>query len=329
MKKALLFILISFILISLIIIPLPTKIFANGSSCTLNVTPAMAGLETTFDMHFENCQTYTYNLDYGYDAVVGVINNSPENISKKQIFSFPGQYTADLIVFIDANIGVSLLYNSNEDTLICQETVTFTVPENPDIGMNITPGYSTVIELLNNLENIEHYTLIVFKFCGSIEELFSLSEEEIEDRIILFEEDIAGDPDGKVYNLSLSDGGYIALFGASGPGIEAIDIEYFKVGTGCGDSTDESIEPVWVRNVDMTCYQVWINEDNSFEFVFWWEYRDNNWVKIYDMAGNEVFSIDMPYGDAHFIANLPDGMYTVKTFHDQPEQLQTFIIGKP
>ena len=79
----------------------------------------------------------------------------------------------------------------------------------------------------------------------------------------------------------------------------------------------------------MTCYQVWINEDNNFEFVFWWEYRDNNWVKIYDMSGNEVFSIDMPYGDAHFIAKLPDGMYKVKTFNDQVEPLQTFIIGKP
>jgi hypothetical protein len=87
--------------------------------------------------------------------------------------------------------------------------------------------------------------------------------------------------------------------------------------------------PAWVRTGPMVCYQVWVNEDNNFEFVFWWEYKDNNWVKIYDMAGNEVFSIDMPYGDAHFVANLPDGMYTVKTFNDQPEPIQTFIIGKP
>jgi hypothetical protein len=87
--------------------------------------------------------------------------------------------------------------------------------------------------------------------------------------------------------------------------------------------------PAWIRTGPMVCYQVWVNDDNNFEFVFWWEYKDNNWVKIYDMAGNEVFSIDMPYGDAHFVANLPDGMYTVKTFNDQPQPLQTFIIGKP
>ena len=95
--------------------------------------------------------------------------------------------------------------------------------------------------------------------------------------------------------------------------------------TGRGDN----LEP-WVRDVDMTCYQVWVNEDNNFEFVFWWEYANNNWVKIYDMAGNEVFSIDMQKGDAQFEADLPDGMYTVKTFHDDiATPLQEFVIGKP
>lgn len=90
------------------------------------------------------------------------------------------------------------------------------------------------------------------------------------------------------------------------------------------------VEQVWVRDHPMTCYQVWVNKDNNFEFVFWWEYKNNNWVKIYDMKGNEVFTIDMPFGDAHFIANLPDGMYTVKTFHDDFEKpIQEFIIGKP
>lgn len=89
-------------------------------------------------------------------------------------------------------------------------------------------------------------------------------------------------------------------------------------------------EYVWVRNHPMTCYKVWINEDNNFEFVFWWEYKNNSWVKIYDLGDNEVFCIDMPYGAANFEANLPDGMYTVKTFHDGFEDpIQEFIIGKP
>jgi hypothetical protein len=89
-----------------------------------------------------------------------------------------------------------------------------------------------------------------------------------------------------------------------------------------------SEEKVWVRDRDMTCFQVWVNDDNNFEFVFWWEYANNNWVKIYDMDGTEAFSIDMKYGNAHFEAPLPDGMYTVKTFHEADKILQEFIIGK-
>ncbi len=98
-----------------------------------------------------------------------------------------------------------------------------------------------------------------------------------------------------------------------------------------GENGEEDAEEpsVWVRDVDMTCYQVWLNGDNAFEFVFWWEYENNNWVKIYDMEGNEVFSIDMPYGAANFVAELPDGMYTVKTFHEEGHILQEFLIGKP
>lgn len=89
------------------------------------------------------------------------------------------------------------------------------------------------------------------------------------------------------------------------------------------------IEPVWVRDHEMTCKQVWINEDNKFQFSFIYPYRDNNWVKIYDIGGKEVFSIDMPYDNPNIIVDLSDGMYTVKTFNDQPEPIQTFVIGKP
>jgi hypothetical protein len=88
-------------------------------------------------------------------------------------------------------------------------------------------------------------------------------------------------------------------------------------------------EKVWVRDVDMTCWQVFINDNNCFEFIFKWEYADNNWVKIYDMDGNEVFSIDMPHGKANFEACLSDGMYKVQTFHEAGEILQEFTIGKP
>jgi hypothetical protein len=91
----------------------------------------------------------------------------------------------------------------------------------------------------------------------------------------------------------------------------------------------EPIEKSWVRDHEITCSQVWINEDNNFEFIFWWEYANNNWVKAYNMEGNEVFSIDMQYGNTTFVMDLPDGVYTVKTFHDKPEPIQIFAIGKP
>jgi hypothetical protein len=48
------------------------------------------------------------------------------------------------------------------------------------------------------------------------------------------------------------------------------------------------------------------------------------------MLGNGLFSIDMPYGNAHFEANLPDGLYMEKTFHNGFETpIQEFLIGKP
>jgi hypothetical protein len=90
-----------------------------------------------------------------------------------------------------------------------------------------------------------------------------------------------------------------------------------------------AIAPVWIRTQEMTCLRVWINLDNNFQFSFIYPYRDNNWVRIYDMEGNMVFEKDMPYDNPNIIVNLPDGMYKVKTFHDHPEPLQEFVIGKP
>jgi len=78
----------------------------------------------------------------------------------------------------------------------------------------------------------------------------------------------------------------------------------------------------------MTCWQVWINEDNDFQFIFWYPYKDKNWVRIYDMEGSMVFEIDLPEYDPKLIVDLPDGMYMVKTYRDQ-ELLQEFLIGKP
>ncbi len=46
----------------------------------------------------------------------------------------------------------------------------------------------------------------------------------------------------------------------------------------------KTAEPVWIRDREMTCKQVWVNEDNKFQFSFIYPYADNNWVRIYDMS---------------------------------------------
>ena len=96
-----------------------------------------------------------------------------------------------------------------------------------------------------------------------------------------------------------------------------------------GEKVAEPEPEIWVRNHEMTCFQVWINEDNCFEFVFWWEYANNNHIQIYDIAGNLVWETDFLKGQSHFIADLPNGIYTVKTFHEYGHILQEFEIGKP
>jgi hypothetical protein len=99
------------------------------------------------------------------------------------------------------------------------------------------------------------------------------------------------------------------------------EIEWFNISS--------EAESVWVRTQEMTCKQVWVNEDNKFQFSFIYPYRDNNWVRIYDMAGNMVYEIDMPYDNPNIIVDLPNGTYTVKTFTaGSTEPIQTFVIGK-
>jgi uncharacterized protein YkuJ len=84
-----------------------------------------------------------------------------------------------------------------------------------------------------------------------------------------------------------------------------------------------------MRAGEMVCKAVWINEENNFEFIFDRYYASNNWVKIYDMDGNLVWEVDFTHGDNQFEVDLPDGMYTVMTFHDSDMPIQTFVIGKP
>ena len=84
----------------------------------------------------------------------------------------------------------------------------------------------------------------------------------------------------------------------------------------------------WVRTMPMTCWHVWINKDNNFQFIFWYPYKNENIVRIYDLEDNLVFETDLPGHDPNLIVDLPDGFYWVRTYHDQ-ELLQEFLIGKP
>jgi len=92
----------------------------------------------------------------------------------------------------------------------------------------------------------------------------------------------------------------------------------------------EIIETPWIRgDRQMTCWNVWINPNGNFQFSFIYPYANNNWVRIYDILGKEVFSIDMPYDNPNFEVSLPAGFYSVKTFTvGSPEPIQSFIIGK-
>lgn len=126
------------------------------------------------------------------------------------------------------------------------------------------------------------------------------------------------------FGIDLPDFDYIEIWVESTDG----DVAYFD-NIKLTYEEAAAVAPVWVRDSEMKCKQVWINEDNKFQFSFIYPYKDNNWVRIYDMTGKLVYEIDMPYDNPNIIVDLPDGMYTVKTFNDQPEPIQTFIIGKP
>jgi hypothetical protein len=141
---------------------------------------------------------------------------------------------------------------------------------------------------------------------------------------------------GKWNKISLDISDWLSVNPGPLPDFDAIPIGLETIG-GCQAYFDnvklvvqeKAEEPVWVRTQEMTCKQVWVNEDNKFQFSFIYPYRDNNWVRIYDMTGKMVYEIDMPYDNPNIIVDLPDGMYTVKTFTvGSGEPIQTFVIGK-
>jgi hypothetical protein len=208
------------------------------------------------------------------------------------------------------------------------------------------------------------YAFVIVKYSGSIEEFNC--EPSPEDFVVYVDEgyfDIEGGvPDCDSFEVELGNGHYYAfvfVFEGNGNSIEttgagvgyyqvippdsitsiaqndheldelvAWNFKKFTIGETKTPEPEPEPEPL-VRDDEMVCYQVWVNDDSCFEFVFWYEYKDNNHVKIYDMEGNLVYETDMEYGNARIEVCLPDGLYKVMTYHDQPEPLQEFYIGKP
>ena len=188
--------------------------------------------------------------------------------------------------------------------------------------------------------------VLVFKFSGTWQQLLEIGDGSEGQDILQYlvygtipDDGLSIDSEGvfiidsndwyQNINLTLQAGHYIAVVipiiegEEEGGGPDNFIVKEFNV-------SGSSSEPVWVRTMPMTCYRVWINEDNKFQFVFWYPYRDNNWVKIYDMNGKMVYEIDMLYDNPNLIVDLPNGMYTVKTFNVDPTTpIQTFAIGKP
>ncbi len=133
----------------------------------------------------------------------------------------------------------------------------------------------------------------------------------------------------EIYIMSSADGsGQTNL--TNNPAVDGFPFGEF-LGTGPSTGIIPVVEPepkVGARTHSMTCWRVWINEDNNFQFIFWYPYKDNNWVRIYDMEDNLVFETDLPINNPNLTVDLPEGFYMVKTFHHDT-MLQEFLIGKP
>lgn len=120
--------------------------------------------------------------------------------------------------------------------------------------------------------------------------------------------------DNSVYDMSVTNGAREEILAAIGSAdnwsgsdsrVSLPPEGSFNIKGGEGSIIEPSplAEPVWVRTMPMTCWQVWINEYNDFQFIFWYLYKNNNWIKIYDMEGNIVFETDLLIHDPNLIVD--------------------------
>jgi len=230
-----------------------------------------------------------------------------------------------LKIFIITSLIMSIIILSITPEVYANETatcgLTYDIDPNPlpDGDYMVTYGYSaenlpTGINLVRHLEIYKDGSLY-----GTGQHFFTTTDGT-------YNSSSGGDYPPGSYTATLS----FATYTTSSDTVILVDIF-------CQDTVNfiitsatqkRSTKPVWVRPMPMTCWQVWINEDNNFQFIFWYPYKDKNFIKIYDFEGNLVYDGEILLDEPNLIVDLPDGYYWVKTYHDQ-ELLQEFLIGKP
>lgn len=310
MKKTVgIFCILSIIIVSATLFLAPLPAYADNVGCSVWVeTTGPTGSPAIWDIWIEpttwgSASGLTYVITLS-EQVLGEIYNTSGTVPTDNWYG-----AKFMVSSLSAGNYQAKLEIKDGDTPVAQSTYDFSLWEHSQ-GINIeSQGKSITWYATNSSGKWANFGL----------SRYSPDYANIDDLWVY----ITSDNWAYARNYSLTPGGYTAFLWINGYDGR----QDFTVSAGGG--TTAVAEKPWVRDHPMTCYQVWVNKDNNFEMVFWWPYRDNNWVKIYDTNGKMVYEVDMPCDNPHIVVDLPDGMYTVKTFNDQPGPLQEFVIGKP
>jgi hypothetical protein len=335
---------------------LPVQIFAAPLIDRIEVQP-----ETGY-LSVGDTVTLTANCYLGGDSVNGVPISW---LSSDSSVATVNLQTGEIAALTPGITTIRATYDDGQGTIISDTAVLYVNASGEGGGdFNVYPGPAGGITTVNlqTWNAIGIPVLVwIFKYDGTWDELLNIGMSTDGAGVLPFlvygtvptggEGQLSGPPEGLFFidsspwsvnvQVALQAGHYIAVIvpivpdsGAEGSNIGGVSeqdndgginpenflVKEFDVSAG---------EVPWVRTMNMTCYRVWINENDDFQFIFWYPYRDNNWVKIYDASGKLVFETDMPYDNPNLIVDLPDGTYTVRTFNlDMANPIQTFIIGK-
>jgi hypothetical protein len=335
---------------------IPAQIFADPLIDRIEVQP-----ETGY-LGVGDTTTFYANCYLGGDFVNGVPISWYSSDNKIATID---QQTGEVTSLSPGMTMIKAAYDDGQGTIVSDTAVLYVNASGEGGGdFNVYPGPAGGITTVNlkawNAIGIP-VLIWIFKYDGTWDELLNIGMSTDGAGVLPFlvygtvptgeDGQLSGSPEGLFLidsspwsvnvQVALQAGHYIAVIvpiipdsGTEGGNVEGVTeqsddggvnpenflVKEFNVSAG---------EVPWVRTMEMTCYRVWVNENDDFQFIFWYPYRDNNWVKIYDANGKMVFETDMPYDNPNLIVDLPDGTYTVKTFNlDKANPIQTFTIGK-